>query len=129
MLKRIKLLLERNAIYIAILISISIAILSLVKIDPVAVPDFSSSDKFFHSIAYFFLMLSWLYAFYKKDSFLKNVRYLILGCIIYGIILEVLQGTTTNYRTASYLDMLANSLGVVLAVLVFHIFEKKIRVI
>ena len=129
MLKRIKTLLEDKAILIAISITIFIAILSLIKTDNIPLGSFSNSDKVYHAIAYFFLMLSWLYTFHKKEAFNKNVKYVILACFIYGIIIEVLQGITTTYRTASYLDMLANGSGVVLAVLAFHLFEKKIQVI
>ena len=129
MLKRIKTLLEDKAIFIAISITIFIAILSLINTDNIQLESFSNSDKVYHAIAYFFLMLSWLYTFHKKEAFNKNVKYVILACFIYGIIIEVLQGVTTTYRTASYLDMLANGSGVVLAVLAFHLFEKKIRVI
>jgi len=129
MLKRIKTLLEDKAIFIAISITIFIAILSLIKTDNILLESFSNSDKVYHAIAYFFLMLSWLYTFHKKEAFNKNVKYAILACFIYGIIIEVLQGVTTTYRTASYLDMLANGSGVVLAVLAFHLFEKKIQVI
>ena len=36
---------------------------------------------------------------------------------IYGIIVEVLQGTFTTYRTEDIADVFANSLGVVFAIL------------
>ena len=64
----------------------------------------------------------------KKETFQKNVKYVILGCIIFGIIIEILQGVVTSYRTASYLDIVANTIGVLLAVVIFHVFEKKISV-
>ena len=128
MLKPIKSLLEDNAIYIAIFFTISITIGSLVKSDFIVVKSISVSDKIYHLIAYFLLMLSWLYVFCKKETFQKNVKYVILGCIIFGIIIEILQGVITSYRTASYLDIVANTIGVLLAVLIFHVFEKKISV-
>ena len=128
MLKHIKSLLEDNAIYIAIFFTISITIGSLVKSDFIVVKSISVSDKIYHLIAYFLLMLSWLYVFCKKETFQKNVKYVILGCIIFGIIIEILQGIITSYRTASYLDIVANTIGVLLAVVIFHVFEKKISV-
>ena len=128
MLKPIKSLLEDNAIYIAIFFTISITIGSLVKSDFIVVKSISVSDKIYHLIAYFLLMLSWLYVFCKKETFQKNVKYVILGCIIFGIIIEILQGVITSYRTASYLDIVANTIGVLLAVVIFHVFEKKISV-
>ena len=128
MLKPIKSLLEDNAIYIAIFFTISITIGSLVKSDFIVVKPISVSDKAYHLIAYFLLMLSWLYVFCKKETFQKNVKYVILGCIIFGIIIEILQGIITSYRTASYLDIVANTIGVLLAAVIFHVFEKKISV-
>ena len=128
MLKPIKSLLEDNAIYIAIFFTISITIGSLVKSDFIVVKSISVSDKTYHLIAYFLLMLSLLYVFCKKETFQKNVKYVILGCIIFGIIIEILQGIITSYRTASYLDIVANTIGVLLAVVIFHVFEKKISV-
>mgnify|MGYP001566248087 FL=1 len=127
MLKHIKALLEDNALLIAIFFTISITIGSLVKSDVIAVEIVSISDKTIHFIAYFFLMLSWLYVFFKKKSFSKNVKFIFIGCIVFGIIIEILQGVTTTYRTLSFLDVAANTLGVLFASTVFHFFEKKIR--
>jgi VanZ family protein len=127
MLKHIKALLEDNALFIAIFFTISITIGSLVKSDVIAVEIVSISDKTIHFIAYFFLMLSWLYVFFKKKSFSKNVKFIFIGCIVFGIIIEILQGVTTTYRTLSFLDVAANTLGVLFASTVFHFFEKKIR--
>ena len=127
MLKHIKVLLEDNAILIAIFFTISITIGSLVKSDVIAIEIVSISDKTIHFIAYFFLMLSWLYVFFKKKSFSKNVKFIFIGCIVFGIIIEILQGVTKTYRTLSFLDVAANTLGVLFASTVFHFFEKKIR--
>ena len=128
MLKHIKALLEDNAIFIAVFFTISITIGSLVKSDLIAVEIVSVSDKIYHFIAYFLLMLSWLYVFLKKKAFTQHVKYIFIGCIAFGIIIEILQGIITSYRTASYLDILANTIGVLLAVVIFHVFEKKISV-
>jgi VanZ family protein len=125
MLKHIKVLLEDNAILIAIFFTISITIGSLVKSDVIAIEIVSISDKTIHFIAYFFLMLSWLYVFFKKKSFSKNVKFIFIGCIVFGIIIEILQGVTTTYRTLSFLDVAANTLGVLFASTVFHFFKKK----
>ena len=127
MVKHIEILLEDTAILIAIFFTISITIGSLVKSDVIAIEIVSISDKTIHFIAYFFLMLSWLYVFFKKKSFSKNVKFIFIGCIVFGIIIEILQGVTTTYRTLSFLDVAANTLGVLFASTVFHFFEKKIR--
>ena len=128
MLKPIKSLLENNAVYIAIFFTIAILLGSLVKPELLVVDSISVSDKTYHLIAYFLLMLSWLYAFSNREKFNENVKYVIIGCIFFGIIIELLQGTITSYRTASFLDIIANTSGVLLAVVIFHVFEKKISV-
>jgi VanZ family protein len=125
---RIKNLLVHNALYIAILFTVIIAILSFIKM-PAKGLEVGPSDKVSHLIAYFSLTLAWLYTMIKNEKWFAQLKYAILGCFIYGIIIEVLQSTFTSYRTASYLDILANSIGIVLAVLAFHLFEKKIRLI
>tara|TARA_B100001057_G_scaffold282098_1_gene282430 strand:- start:430 stop:819 length:390 start_codon:yes stop_codon:yes gene_type:complete len=128
MLKHIKKLLKANALFIAIVITIFIAIISLARVDKVASRILLLQDKLNHLIAYFFLTLSWFYALHQKKFSPKNTRHLILCCILYGIFIEVLQSILTSYRTASYLDILANSVGVVIGALAFHFFEKKIEV-
>ena len=124
MLARIKKLLERNSLYIALLCTITITILSLIDLSKAPV-DVGGSDKFSHTVAYFFLTLFWLYGVVKTESRNRAVIWVVLLCFIYGIIIEALQGTITAYRTASYLDILANSIGIVLAVLTFQIVERK----
>ncbi|CAM1341797.1 conserved membrane hypothetical protein [Tenacibaculum amylolyticum] len=121
MLKLIKSLLKDKAIYIAISITIIIAILSLIKVgsQPIYI---KYLDKIEHTTAYFVLTFFWLLAFFKKE---KIRTIIIVLSISYGILLEVLQGTITTYRTFDYVDMIANTLGVLIAFLVFKIIEKK----
>ncbi|PWG06218.1 hypothetical protein DIS07_04770 [Polaribacter aquimarinus] len=83
---------------------------------------FGNSDKIYHLFAYFLLTITWLISFYKKEK----LKYIVLfACIIYGIIIEVLQESLTLYRTGDYKDVLANVLGSVIAFIVFvQIFKK-----
>lgn len=123
MLQRIKKLLERSALFIAILATLTIAFLSLSHIPKISFGiKIKSGDKYLHFMAYFFLSLIWYFAFQKK---LKNSRFkllLISVLVIYGIVLEVLQGGLTNYRTADVYDALANTLGILLASLIVDKF-------
>lgn len=121
MLKRIKALLLDNLLIVAILITIAIICLSLLKLPSKGV-HVKNIDKAYHSIAYFILALTWLLSFYKKPS---KKYIIVLCCIVFGIIIEVLQSTLTIYRTGDYKDVLANSLGVLLALFIFNIFFKK----
>ena len=121
MLMPIKRLLERNALAIALFITLLVAFLSLVSLQGVAKINISNSDKIGHTIAYFTLSLSWFYVF-KDQNKKRNVAVFLL--IIYGIVLEVLQGTLTTYRTADFYDFIANTIGILLAVFVFYLWYR-----
>ena len=125
MLLPIKNLFERNALYIAVFFTVIIGILSFISM-PTEKMSLSFSDKFSHFFAYFFLTTAWLYSIKVYQDFQKKIKYVFLGCFIYGIIIEVLQDAITSHRTGSFLDILANVVGMVLAMIIFHLFEKKI---
>ncbi len=108
----------------AFVITIVISCLSLIK-TPKIDTGFSNIDKLYHLFAYFTLSLFWLFSFYKKSS-LKY--FIVLACLIYGILIEVIQHTLTTYRTGDYKDAIANTLGSIFGVIVFNQIKKKIDV-
>jgi VanZ family protein len=115
-----KTLLRDKIFLVAIAITISILYLSLVKL-PKGNINVNHLDKLQHGFAYFILSISWLFTFYKKNS-----RYLIVCCcILFGILIEILQNKLTNYRTGDYLDAIANSMGVIIGLLIFNRISKK----
>ena len=128
MRKLIKILLKDKILFIAFSITIIICYLSLRKVENFPI-GLSNSDKVYHAIAYFMLALTWLLSF--SNSRKKNyVKYIIaFGCVFYGIVIEVLQTTLTTYRTASFLDVVANTVGVFMALIVFKSIYKKINAI
>ena len=71
---------------------------------------FEQSDKLTHIIAYSILML-WFANIYPQSS--SRLR-LSIGFLAMGVCLEFLQGMT-EYRQFSYVDMLANGIGILLA--------------
>ncbi|WP_157811883.1 VanZ family protein [Tenacibaculum sp. SZ-18] len=111
---------QSKFIYLAIVVTVGIAVLSLIKINAPAV-SLSYSDKAFHTLAYFVLGFLWLLAIRKKGTKFA----VILLVILFGILLEILQSLLTDYRTFEYLDMVANSLGAFISVLAFTYIEKK----
>ena len=125
MQKDIKGLLKHSYLPIAVIITISIAFLSLIKLgkQPIKI---SNLDKIEHLIAYCVLGLSWLLAFKENQKLPYKKHLVIFLCVFYGIIIEVLQTTLTSYREGSLLDIVANTVGVLLALLIFNkVFEKK----
>ncbi len=121
MIRLIKKLLEDNAILIAIIVTISIAVLSLTSIPKI---DFGiqikESDKYLHFFAYFVLSIVWYFALREKIKTPSFRYFLIMLIIFYGIILEALQGGLTNYRTADVYDAVANTTGIIIASLLFN---------
>ena len=117
MLKHTKNLLERSAFLIAIAVTALVASLSLS--DPIQI-DFklkiSFLDKIFHACAYFGLTLSWLFALKKYT------KYKLIGFVLffYGILMEFLQGWLTQNREKDIFDVAANSLGIIIAILIFN---------
>ncbi|RUA10782.1 MAG: hypothetical protein DSY82_04400 [Flavobacteriia bacterium] len=111
---------EHNAFLLAIVATAIIALLSLTHLPKIDLGlHIKSSDKYLHTFAYFTLSTVWLFAFRNKlDNKLVKIV-LILSLVIYGIVLEVLQGEITSYRTADLYDEFANVTGILLAVLVF----------
>ena len=118
-----KVLLKAKLTIIAIAVSIGILCLSLIKISIYNPIDTPHLDKLQHSLAYFVLSICWLFARQKKQR--KYV--IVLCCILFGIVVEILQYTITSYRTGDYLDVLANSFGVLLGAFIFSQVSKKNR--
>ena len=121
MQKRIKNLLKDNIKRIAILITVSIAILSLIKID-IQQPQINNLDKYEHAFAYFVLSFVWLLAFKKSKI---NKLTIVICCFFFGIIIEALQVTMTSYRFWEYLDIVANTTGILIAYITYSLFFEK----
>ena len=119
MLKRIKNLLEHNAYAISIILTCFITYSSLVSIADLNV-EITVSDKFLHTLAYLLLTYSWLFAIVKSHSNFKIKVQVGLVVFLFGILIEVLQSSLTIYRQGDYLDILANTLGIILAIVTFN---------
>ena len=124
MLKRIKTLLRDNTLSISIIITILITLLSLIKTTPEPIIEVANFDKGQDLIAYLVLTVSWLISRSIKFKATTDMMILIC-CFAFGIIIEVLQGVITTYRTASLLDVIANSLGIIIGFTLFKTFIRK----
>ena len=130
MLQDIKKLLERNSLLIAIAATLFIGIMSLSAVPKLNLGlGIKSGDKYLHFTAYFGLTLLWYFAL--KDRINKKMFkfFVPLALILYGIILEGLQSGLTTYRTGDIYDAIANTAGVIVALLVFSRLLKWYRTI
>ena len=121
---------ERNLFILALFWTIAITIASLVSLSNMPRVNFLGKDKTVHFLFYFVLTLTWNFALQKKY---KNwaLKYIIVFVVIgYGIVIEVLQEVLTKTRQADVYDVIANSAGALVALIVIFwlknkTFEKK----
>lgn len=113
-------MLKKSALIVAVIYSATLAFMSLIKLKNVPDMGVDYGDKIFHFLAYSILTFLWFSAFMYHFRFKKNkaIIYAAILSIIFGIIIEVLQGTLTAYRSLDVYDILANTSGVILVVLV-----------
>ncbi|MBA4416669.1 MAG: VanZ family protein [Syntrophus sp. (in: bacteria)] len=83
--------------------------MSLAPLSLSMIISFPQSDKALHFAAYTVTMFWFSQIYPKKPASLLIAS----GLIMLGILLEFIQGAT-GYRTFEYLDMTANTLGVIL---------------
>ncbi|MAZ73759.1 MAG: hypothetical protein CMC70_11510 [Flavobacteriaceae bacterium] len=80
-------------------------------------------DKVVHIGIHAVLLFVWaLYFFKKNDNTLTGNTLLLIGvaCFLYGIIIEVLQESLVALRHSDFLDLVANSIGILLGAIVFY---------
>ena len=113
---------------ITILYSIALTVVCLIDLNGVIEVKISFGDKIFHSLAYVVLTALWYYTFYYNLKFNKGkaLIYAVVISIIFGIVIEVLQGTVTTYRSSDIIDVFANSFGAILAAVVIAVKNKYI---
>lgn len=116
-------MLKKQALVIAVLYSLALATVSLVKINNLPNAGISFADKIFHFLVYSVLALLWVNTFFFKFKYKKTkaIIYAALFSIIFGIIIEVLQGSITASRHTDIYDAIANTLGVLIMVIILLI--------
>ncbi len=84
-----------------------------------------------HAGAYFIMGACWfLYLLFSKpDDYSFKTGYLKVSIliIVFGMLIEVLQGVLTTYRELDWADGLANSIGVLTAYGIFVLFLKPLK--
>lgn len=100
-----------------------ILVLSAIRGDKIPEFGFSGGDKVGHLIGYFGLSFVFCAEWAKHIRWSnKTGRWLIYiasVCVLYGVVIEVLQGFVFYMRSFDYADMAANTGGVLLGVLLF----------
>jgi VanZ family protein len=117
--------LKKKWILSAIVYTIALTTASLMTLRNIPSFGVSFGDKIFHFLAYFVLTSLWAFAFFNNYNFkkAKAIQYAFFVSVAFGILIEVLQETITTARSLDIYDMLANTLGASLAVLVLKVYK------
>ncbi len=110
---------------IAILLTITLTIGSLIPPANIVPIKVNNIDKLIHLSAYCLLTFFWIIALQQHFKKEKGMYVFAFFIFIYGIVIEVLQGVLTSYRQADYVDVIANMGGIILAILFFKRFFLK----
>ncbi|HEA31151.1 MAG TPA: hypothetical protein ENH91_14355 [Leeuwenhoekiella sp.] len=115
--------LTRKLLFIGVLsYTLALGIGSLIHMPKIMEEAPQNSDKIMHATAYFFFCLFWfIYLFLsgiQKRSFNNTLAITVGWSLFFGMIIEISQLEFTTYRTGDFFDMLANSTGILIAVLV-----------
>lgn len=99
-----------------------ITALSLMSLKEAPKIELSFADKIAHVIIYLIFTILWFLAFSRETiSKLLTKKAILISSIVsvfYGIIIELLQENFTTYRQGDLGDVLANTVGVLFAVII-----------
>jgi VanZ family protein len=85
-------------------------------------------DKIIHAFFYFVFSILWFYAlrfYFKKQSSSKLLRVVFVMALLFGIAIELFQTYFTTFRNGDVRDVLANTTGVLLAITMIKLLDKK----
>lgn len=110
-----------------------ITVLSLwrfIAFNPIPV---KNGDKIGHCLAYFGFAAVWFsFYFYSEktgNDFGKSVLKGACFAFLYGVLMEGAQGLLTSYRMFDYYDVLANTSGIVLAMVLLQMTKNILSVL
>ncbi|WP_152971433.1 VanZ family protein [Lacinutrix algicola] len=112
----------------SILYTITLSALFLFKMDNVVEELPSVNDKVMHALTHFILVVLWFIVFYYRYSFkyYKAIGIATLFSLVYGILIELLQGWLTISRQSDFKDVLANVLGMIFASILLISIKKHV---
>ncbi|MEN9910229.1 MAG: hypothetical protein RLZZ540_3388 [Bacteroidota bacterium] len=86
-------------------------------------------DKIIHAFFYFVFSILWFYAlrfYFKKQSSSKLLRVVFVMALLFGIAIELFQTYFTTFRNGDVRDVLANTTGALLAIIMIKLLDKKV---
>ena len=122
----IKRLLEaKNIRLFSIIYTLGITVLMVIPVPEQQQIDVPNLDKWVHTLVYVLFSSLWLWA-YQAQIQKKSVLFWIIttSVLVYGIVIEIVQGNFIPSRSFDLLDIAANSLGILIGGWFFRRFKK-----
>ena len=106
--------------------TVFIAVLCLMKFSKLPSFGVSGADKYVHFTFHFVFTLLWSSYLLKvqKSIIIKTLFKILLVSVVYGVLIELLQGEFTTTRKADILDVLANTTGATFAVIALLCYKR-----
>lgn len=124
-----KLLRVKPLLFIGLLYTSFLTIVFLLPISELPKVEFLN-DKLIHTVLYIVLSFVWLLFLFIYNNWnivFKNVLFILLLCLIYGIIIELLQQLLITSRQADIYDVISNLLGSIIGITVFWNVKNRIK--
>ena len=106
---------HKNYTLLAVLWTSIIVMASLINLEHAPQVHISNLDKIVHLLMYFVFTILWILALKQR-----KIYYIVAVAIVLGGLLEIVQGVMHQHRSADWLDFLANTIGVFLALLLIN---------
>ncbi len=114
--------LRKGVKILAILYTLFIVYASLGKYMMQVIPkDINGGDKIAHFGAYAVFVIVWVLSISLntiRDDRGRYLKYIVLSGLVLGFLMEICQYVFTSYRQMDWLDMVANSVGILIGYLV-----------
>ena len=110
------------ALSLFLLYLIFLTAISLINLGKLPTLGSSFDDKIFHFLSHSLLVVL-TFNYFDKTRVSKPILISVFLSIGYGIIIEWLQGITSNSRTSDAYDVYANILGTVFAIIILSILK------
>lgn len=114
---------KQKWLFIAILYTIFVLVVSLVKFDKPPKLSISNTDKIVHFGIYFVFTIVWFMCFIETKvpkSVTKSIVKAAGLAFVFGVLIEVLQHINPIARSGDINDVIANTLGIIVAILVLN---------
>ncbi len=119
-------MLKKQLLLVSTFYSVTLVTLSLINLNDKKIM-IKNEDKLYHCIAYFVFTILWYYTFNHRFSLNKTkaLRLAFFASIFFGVLIELLQEFFTKYREGDVNDIVANTLGTLLALLMLILLKKR----